>query len=76
MSSHVSESEAMREAAAAAFKAEEEQQQVHNTTEMPQTLQQWMTDNNIENPAAKYGGDPGEKPRINMIFDHHDQDQK
>ena len=76
MSAHVSESEAMREAAAAAFKAEEEQQQVQNTTEMPQTLQQWMTDNNIESPAAKDGGDPGEKPRINMIFDHHDQDQK
>ena len=76
MSAHVSESEAMREAAAAAFKAEEEQQQAQHTTEMPQTLQQWMTDNNIESPASKEDSDSGEKPRINMIFDHHDQDQK
>ena len=75
MAEHVSESEAMREAAAAAFKAEEEQK-LAEEQKTPQSLQQWMEENNINDPGAAADGKTADKPRVNMIFDHHDHDSK
>ena len=74
MSGSVSESEAMREAAAAAFKAEAEQKQAAPAA--PQTLEQWMSDNHITPPAEQPSADTEDKPKVNMIFDHHDQQPK
>ena len=73
MSNYVSESEAMREAAAAAFKAEEEQQAAQKG---PQTLEQWISDNHMDGKGGHTDPPPVDKPSVNMIFDHRDQDQK
>ena len=73
MADHISESEAMREAAAAAFKAEEEQQMA-DEQKTPQSLQQWMEENNISDPGSAAEDKPADKPRVNMIFDHHDHE--
>ena len=73
MADHISESEAMREAAVAAFKAEEEQQMA-DEQKTPQSLQQWMEENNISDPGSAAEDKPADKPRVNMIFDHHDHE--